>query len=173
MVRWLPRCSATTPSRRSISARFCPYCPNRTEASLLSSNASTVCVVAVSSEAAVGGITESGVRKGVSSSCCDKCGGARFIGESTKKTVATHFGDGHTPDRANQPGGRHDLDRLQIWGAANNLPRQPAWLFQQHIDCAASKAGIKPALVAGDDGLQPLQAVGLLFLRHRIVHFGR
>src|SRR5262249_53906458 len=61
---------------------------------------------------------------------------------------------------------------LQIWGAANDLPRQPAWLFQQHIDRAANKAGIKAALVASDDSLQPLQPIGFHFLRDLIVHFG-
>src|SRR5262249_21480049 len=114
MVRWLPRCSATTPSRRSISARFCPYCPNRTEASLLSSKASTVCAVAVSSEAAAGGITESGVRKGVSSSCCGKDGGVRLVSKSAKQTVAADFGDGHALDGANQFDRRHDMHGLQI-----------------------------------------------------------
>src|SRR6478752_10644264 len=173
MVTWLPRWSATTPRRRSINARFCPYCPNRTEASLLSSNASTVWVVAVSSEAAAEGITESGVRKGVSSSCCGKRGGVHFIGKRAKKAVAADFGDGHALDRSDQAGGRHDMDCLQIWGAANDLPRQFAGLFQQHIDGAAGEAGIKTALVAGDGGLQPLQAVGLLVRRHLAVHFGR
>src|SRR5437660_2563337 len=44
MVTWLPRESTTTPRRRSIRARFCPYCPNSVEASRLSSKASTNCV---------------------------------------------------------------------------------------------------------------------------------
>jgi hypothetical protein len=43
-VTWLPRCSATTPSRRSIKARFWPYWPNSMEASRLSSKLSTTCV---------------------------------------------------------------------------------------------------------------------------------
>src|SRR5262249_27874345 len=41
-VTWLPRCSATTPSRRSISARFCPYWPNGRDASRFWSKASTI-----------------------------------------------------------------------------------------------------------------------------------
>ena len=40
-----------------------PYWPNSADASLLSSKASTICVVAVSSETAAGGITGSDVRK--------------------------------------------------------------------------------------------------------------
>ena len=35
---------ATTPSRRSIKARFCPYCPNRADARRLSSKVRTTCV---------------------------------------------------------------------------------------------------------------------------------
>src|ERR1700744_4239999 len=52
MVTWLPRESATTPRRRSISARFWPYWPKSIEASRLSSKASTTWVAALSSGAA-------------------------------------------------------------------------------------------------------------------------
>src|SRR5262249_19915079 len=173
MVTWLPRCSATMPRRRSTKARFCPYCPNRTDASLLSSNASTVCVVAVSSEVAPGGITESVVRKGVSSSCCSECGRALFSGQRAKKAVTADFGDGHAPDRADQRCWRHNLDCLQVWRAAHDLPGQSPWLFQQHINCAVGKTSIKRALVASDSGLQPLQAIGFFFLGHLIIHLGR
>src|ERR1700681_1217135 len=41
---WLPRESTTTPSRRSISARFCPYGPTSAEAARLSSKSMTTCV---------------------------------------------------------------------------------------------------------------------------------
>src|SRR5262245_45762500 len=170
MVRWLPRCSATTPSRRSISARFCPYCPKSTEASLLSSKASTVCVVAVSSEAAPGGITGSVVRKGVSNSCCGE--DRRLVLETSEKTVAADLNDGHALDRADQLLGRHHLDSLQIWGAAYKLPSKPAGLFEQHIDGAPGKPGVEIALMPGDDGLQALQALGFFFRRNLIPHLG-
>src|SRR5215472_8223051 len=126
MVTWLPRCSATTPSRRSISARFCPYWPNSTEASLLSSNASTVWVVAVSSDAAAGGMTGSDVRKGASSSCCGQGRVTRFVSERAKEAVAADLGDDHALDRSDQVCRRHDLDRLQIRRAADELARKPA-----------------------------------------------
>src|SRR5215510_3024796 len=168
MVTWLPRCSATTPSRRSISARFCPYCPNSTEASLLSSKASTVCVVAVSSEAAPAGITESVVRKGVSNSCCGE--DRRLVLETAEKTVAADLGDGHALERADQLLWRHHLDCLQVWGAADQLPSQPAGFFEQHIDGAPGKAGVEVALVPRDDGLQALQALGFFFRRYLISH---
>ncbi len=48
MVTWLPRESATTPSLRSITARFCPYCPNSTDARRLSSKSSTIRVIGLS-----------------------------------------------------------------------------------------------------------------------------
>src|SRR5450631_4248506 len=44
MVMWLPRESTTTPSRRSTSARFCPYGPTSAEAARLSSKSMTTCV---------------------------------------------------------------------------------------------------------------------------------
>ena len=47
-MTWLPRCSAVTPSRRSISARFWPYWPNSTEAWRLSSKSSAALVGAPS-----------------------------------------------------------------------------------------------------------------------------
>src|SRR3974390_3540711 len=112
MVTWLPRCSATTPRRRSMSARFWPYCPNRTEASLLSSNASTVCVVAVSSEAAAGGIAGSFVRKGASGSCHVEYGCAGGVRKRTEKAVTADLGNGHALNRTDQMCGRHNLYRL-------------------------------------------------------------
>src|ERR1700751_1662909 len=44
MVMWLPRESTTTPSRGSISAKFCPYGPTKAEAARLSSRSMTTCV---------------------------------------------------------------------------------------------------------------------------------
>src|SRR5450631_297577 len=44
MVMWLPRESTTTPSRRSTSARFCPYGPTSAEAARLSSKSITTWV---------------------------------------------------------------------------------------------------------------------------------
>src|SRR5882757_4266902 len=44
MVMWLPRESTTTLSRRSISARFCPYGPTSAEAARLSSKSMTTWV---------------------------------------------------------------------------------------------------------------------------------
>src|SRR4029450_11041545 len=170
MVTGFPRAPATTPGRRSISARFCPYWPNSTEASLLSSKASTVCVVAVSSEAAPGGITESVVRKGVSNSCCGE--DRRLVLETAEKTVAADLDDGHALDRADQLLWRHNLDCLQIWRAAYQLPSQPAGLFEQHIDGAPGKTGVEVALMPHDDGLQALQTFGFFFRRHLIAHLG-
>ena len=56
---------------------------------------------------------------------------------------------------------RHHLHRLQIWGAADQLPRELARLLQQHLDGAADELRVEGAPLAGDDGLQPLQALGL------------
>src|SRR5450830_493555 len=171
-VTWLPRCSATTPRRRSISARFCPYWPNRTDASLLSSKASTICVIAVSSEAAAGGITGSDVRKGVSSSCCGQRRRAGMFGKPAEQSIGSDIGDGHRQYRTDQRGRRHDLHRLKIWGAADQLPRELTRLFQQHIHGAADKTCVEFAPVAVNDGLQPLQALGFFLLRNLRLHVG-
>src|SRR6185312_11595598 len=172
MATWLPRCSATTPRRRSISARFCPYCPNSIDASLLSSNASTVWVVAVSSEAAADGITGSVVRKAGSGSCCCERYCTAFIGEAAKKAVAADFVDGHAVHRADAFGRCHDLHRLQIRRSAHELPGQSARLFEKHVDGASGKSGVEPALIARNGGLQPLQALGLHVRRNLLFHFG-
>src|SRR5262245_27119415 len=155
-----------------MSARFCPYCPNSMDASLLSSNASTVCVVAVSSEAAAGGITGSFVRKAGSSSCCCKFYSTGFVRKGAEEAIAADFVDDHTVHRADAFSRRHDLHRLQVWRAAHELPGQFAGLFEQHIEDAAGKPGIETALMARDGGLQPLQALGLHFGWNLLFRFG-
>src|SRR6185437_31907 len=107
------------PSRRSISARFCPYCPNRMEASRLSSKASTICVVAVSSNAAEAGITGSVVRKAVSGSCCgeDLLRDVRAgrIRRNAEQAVGADTSDGDRNDLADERGRRYHRYRLEIW----------------------------------------------------------
>ena len=61
----------------------------------MSSKASTVCVVAVSSEAAAGGITGSVVRKVESSSCCGEGGRLGPFGERAEKSVSADLGNRH------------------------------------------------------------------------------
>src|SRR5262245_51534028 len=156
-----------------MSARFCPYCPNSIDASLLSSNASTVWVVAVSSEAAAGGITGSVVRKAGSGSCCCKSDNAAFVGEAAEEAVTADFVDDHTAHGANAFSRRHDLHRLQVWRTAHELPGQFAGFFEQHVDGASGKAGIEAALMTRDSGLQPLQPLGLHVRRNLIFHFSR
>src|SRR5581483_1962197 len=160
------------PRRRSINARFCPYWPNSMEASLLSSNASTVWVVAVSSETAAVGITEFVVRKGRSSSCRCKGRIPVLTFEAAEKAVAAHFIDDDALHRSDTIGRRHDLHRLQVGRAADELARKPARLFEQHVDGAPGKPGVEAALMPGNSGLQPLQARGFLFLRDLFGHFG-
>src|SRR5450631_749194 len=76
MVMWLPRESTTTPSRRSTSARFCPYGPTSAEAARLSSKSITTCVS--------GGICMSrsslrlGASEGESDALLGKGSGSRF-----------------------------------------------------------------------------------------------
>src|SRR5579875_3964958 len=168
-VTWLPRCSAITPRRRSISARFWPYWPKRTEARRLSSKASTICVVAVSSKAAAGGIGRSGVRKGSSGSDGDALG---HIGQLAEQAVAADLGDVDGRHRADQGARRHDLHRLQIGRTADQLSGEPARLFEQDVDGTTGKTGVEDALAARDRGLQTLQPFGLLFRRDLVVHVG-
>ena len=66
--------------------------------------------------------------------------------------------------RPNERALSHHLHRLQIWRAADQLPRELARFFQQNLDRLAQKLRVKSAPMARDDGLQPLQALGLLRL---------
>src|SRR5262245_5279341 len=142
------------------------------DASLLSSNASTVWVVAVSSEAAAGGITGSVVRKVGSGSCCCKSHRA-FVHEAAEETVGADFVYDHTAHRANAFSRRYDLHRLQVRRTAYKLPGQFARLFEQHFDGASGKASIETALMTRDSGLQPVQALRLHFSRDLLFYFGR
>src|SRR5882724_2989136 len=135
-VTWLPRESATTPSRRSINARFCPYWPNSVEARRLSSKVSTVSAVAVSlASAADGAIPLSvGRLRNASGSNCDAglCIDTWRIREHAEQAVCDGSGDGDRHHCADQACGRYDLHRLQIGRAAGELACVTTGLFHQH-----------------------------------------
>src|SRR5438105_1449229 len=94
MVMWLPRESTTTPSRRSISAKFCPYGPTNAEAARLSSKSMTTCVS--------GGICMSrsslrlGASEGESDALFGKGSGSRgHLGKCHLRMGRCHLRKGH------------------------------------------------------------------------------
>src|ERR1700681_4562695 len=139
---WLPRESTTTPSRRSISARFCPYGPTSAEAARLSSKSMTTCVS--------GGICMSrsslrlGASEGESDALFGKGSGSRchFGGrhfrrrhvrsslrgsrirrahELAEQAIALEALNLHRQYLSDDVGRGHHMRRLQIGGAADNL----------------------------------------------------
>src|SRR5262249_10549287 len=161
MVTWLPRESAVTPSRRSISARCWPYWPNSVEASRLSSKASTTWVALVSPAASGEGrsepLSEPRVRNASALQGCQlgRGGLARQRPRKlAKQAVGAGARDRHGHDLADQRGGRHRLHRLQVGRAADQLPRQAARLLEQHVEGAADARLVEGGLTAVDLGLQ-------------------
>ena len=67
---------------------------------------------------------------------------------------------------------RHHLHRLQIWGAADKLARQPAGLFEQHVKRLAATGRVERLAVALDHILQSRQALGFFFFRDLLIQFG-
>src|SRR5580692_10195661 len=133
MVMWLPRESTTTPSRRSISARFCPYGPTRADAPRLSSKSMTTCVS--------GGICRSrsslrlGASEGESDALLGKGSGSRddwrrmgWLRKSSlqrqprrefaEQAVALEALDLDRQYLSDDIGRGHHMGRLQISGAA-------------------------------------------------------
>src|SRR5437762_582931 len=176
MVTWLPRESATTPSRRSISARFCPYWPNSVEARRLSSKVSMVCVVAVSFTSLAAGTIPLSVGKlrNASGSNGDAgfCLDSRLAREHAKQAVGSDIRDGHRHHRADHIPSRHHLNRLKIWRAAGDLARETARPFHQHIEGEAAAPRVEGSSVAVDRSLQAREAVGLHLIGNLIAHRG-
>src|SRR5262249_59828724 len=114
-----PRCSATTPSLRSISARFCPYWPNNRDASRLSSKASTTWVAEL--PPAVGEDTNDPL------SDRDERNGSglhqhRFRVDAggharAEQTIGADVGNRPRRDVADHSRLGHDLNPFGVWGA--------------------------------------------------------
>src|SRR5262249_20793689 len=161
-VTWLPRCSATTPSRRSISARFCPYWPNSRDASRFSSKASTIWVAAVSPAADEDTKDSLSDREERNRSDLHQY---RFCGhidrsEGSEQTVGADYRDPRRYDVADHCRWRHDLNRLQIWGAPDDLARMTSRLFEQDVEDAATASRIERGLLSLDSHLQATQPLG-------------
>src|ERR1700752_3929689 len=167
MVTWLPRESATTPRRRSIKARFWPYCPNSVHARRLSSKVSTVCVVAVSFASLVAGtipLSVGRLRNASGSERFERLGGfwpdSRPLRERAEQAIGSNLRDRHGYHRADQMRRRHDLHRLKIGRAAGELTRQAARLFEQDVERCSTAVGIEGGSIAVDRRLKPGEAFG-------------
>src|SRR5208282_1991972 len=162
-----------TPSRRSIKARFWPYCPNNAEARRLSSKVRAICVAlscATMSDSSVPGVRNSG-------SCAEASRLLRgllwrLLRKHAEQTIAGDFGDCDGGNLADQRRRRLGLHRLQIGRTTDKLTGVAAAAFEKHIQCAADAAAIERRLILVDRVLQPRQAIRLRFFRHLIVHRG-
>ena len=67
---------------------------------------------------------------------------------------------------------RHDLNRLQIWGAADDLARMAAEFFEQDIELTTDKFRIESSLVAADPVLEDRQPLGFDGFRYLVGHCG-
>src|SRR5262249_42438487 len=155
-----------TPRRRSIEARFCPYCPNSAEASRLSSNVITICAAAPSWNSPPGANWPGSVNLGKSSASYgnERVGMVRtraFPGQPSEQAIRPDFRDRHGNDVADAAWRQHDLHRLQIGRAADELSGSTPRLFEEHVEGGSEAARIECRLVAIDRRLQPRQALGL------------
>src|ERR1700722_11562781 len=181
MVMWLPRESTTTPSRRSICARFCPYGPTSAEAARLSSKSMTTCVSGGT------GMSRSSLRlgasegesdalfgKGSGSRCQVRNGHLRGARENrlpgqrrskfTEQAVALEAFDSHRQNLADDIRRRHHMRRLQVGGAADDLAGIASGAFEQHVYGVANHGLVEGRLLAVDQFLKPHQS---------LVHFSR
>src|SRR6516164_1253478 len=93
--------------------------------------------------------------------------------EHPKQAVRAHLHDLHARKSSDQTSWCHDLNRLEIWGAACDLTRITACFFEQHFHRAPLPLRIEVSAIAIDHGLQAVKALGLLSLGHLIRHFRR
>src|SRR3984893_52916 len=169
-VTWFPRCSATTPSLRSSRARFCPYCPNSVEASRLSSKASTNCaagplVVTIEGDAR-DPFSIRGDRNGFSAPCL------HVSREHAEQAVRARFGDPYRRNFADQGVWCHDLNRLQIWGSADDLARMTPRFFEQDIEGALNTVAIESRGITVDRGLHTAEPFQFRILSD-LIRYGR
>src|SRR5207248_11770907 len=175
MVMWLPRESTTTPSRRSISAKFCPYGPTSAETARLSSKSMTTCVSGGTcmsrSSLRLGaseGESDALLGKGSGSSAdlgMRKLRGWRWRRSEVAEQAVTL--EAFHPDRedlSDDVGRGHHMRGLQVSGAADDLAGIARRPLEQHIDRCANRSQIEGRLLAVDQFLEPLQS---------LVHFGR
>src|SRR5205814_2156197 len=171
MVMWLPRESTTTPSRRSISAKFCPYGPTNAEAARLSSKSMTTCVS--------GGtcMSRSNLRLGASEGESDalfgkgsgsvghvrggRPAGMRRGGELAEQAVAFEAFDSDRENLADDVGRGHHMRGLKIGGAADDLARIARGALEQHIDGVANRSHVEGRLLAVDQFLEPTNRLSM------------
>src|ERR1700726_242787 len=182
MVMWLPRESTTTPSRRSICARFCPYGPTSAEAARLSSKSMTTCVsggICMSRSSLRLGASEDesdallGKGSGSRGHCrwchgrsCDPGSSGPRIGsgrEFAEQAVALEAFDLHRQHLADDVRRRHHMRRLQIGSAADDLAGIAGCAFEQHVDGVANRSHIEGRLLAVDQFLEPHQSFVHIF----------
>src|SRR5262249_39519133 len=161
--------STTTPSRRSICARFCPYGPTRADAPRLSSKSITTWVS--------GGICMSrsnlrlGASEGESDALLGKGSGSNGHVRRCARLLRRERGGGNLAQQAVaiepcDADGQHASDDvfrgdhmrgLKIGGSSDDLARIASCSFEQHVHGGANRGLVKGRLLAVDQVLEPLQ----------------
>ena len=88
-------------------------------------------------------------RKGVSPPPASVRAPERALRQRAEQAVGADLGDRHGRDVADHCRWSHDLNRLQIWGAADDLARMPSRLFEQDVEGAAEALRVERGLAGG------------------------
>ena len=90
--------------------------------------------------------------------------------ERAEQAVGAHLRNPHRCDVSDHCLGSHDLNCLQIWGAAGDLARMASRLVEQNIEGAAETLPIEGSLLAVDCGLQTVEPLGFHLVGVLTVH---
>src|SRR6185295_20149774 len=93
--------------------------------------------------------------------------------ERAEQTVGADVGDRYRSDLSDHRRVSHDLNRLQVGRAPDDLARMAAHSLEQNIEGLAAAALVEAGMMAIDRLLQPLQPPGLDVVCDLIGELGR
>src|SRR3974390_3333555 len=91
--------------------------------------------------------------------------------ERAKHAVRAHLGDRDRCNPADKVLWSHDLNRLKIWGASDNLARMAPGPFEQNVEGGAEALRVEGRGIAIDYRLQAVKSLGFYILVDLIRHF--
>src|SRR5262249_58449939 len=94
-----------------------------------------------------------------------RLGRAARLREGAEQTVRADLGDRHRRNVAEHCRWPRDLNRLEIWGASDDLARMASRLFEQDLEAAPAASRVECGLLAVDDGLQAEEPLGFHLVR--------
>src|SRR5437868_1070049 len=92
--------------------------------------------------------------------------------QRAEQTVGGDLGDHYGADFPDQFRRCHDLDRLKIWGAADDLASVTPGLLEQDFERASEETVVERRLMAVDEPLEAVKPLRLFLLRYLIVPVG-